>query len=93
METVMKRHHNRIERWGRAAAGIVLVTVPLAGWSYRGSVSWMDIVVALAGIAALALVVEDLLRRRHLARALESPPSRRRHTVCPRSGEPLESAP
>ncbi|HXV12543.1 MAG TPA: hypothetical protein VD839_17210 [Burkholderiales bacterium] len=89
----MNKHHSRIERWGGAAAGIVLVTLPLAGWSYRGSVSWMDIIVALAGIAALVLVVEDLLRRRHLARALKSPRSARRHAVCPRSGEPLEDTP
>jgi hypothetical protein len=58
MKTIMNKHPSRIERWGGAAAGIVLVAVPLAGWAYGGSVSWMDIVVALTGIAALAVVVD-----------------------------------
>jgi hypothetical protein len=49
----------------------------------------MDSVVALIGIAALVLAVEDFLRRRDLARVLKASLAGGRHTVCPRSGEPL----
>ena len=85
----MNRYDKLIERWGAPIMGIVLVFLPLAGWLYRGSLSWMDSIVALVGIAALALAVEDFVRRRQLARALQTPPSGGRHMVCPRSGEPL----
>ena len=85
----MNRYDELIERWGGAIMGAVLVSLPLAGWVYRGSLSWMDSIVALIGIAALVLAVEDFVRRRQLARALQAPRSGGRHTVCPRSGEPL----
>jgi hypothetical protein len=85
----MNGYDKLIERWGAAIMGIILVALPLAGWLYRGSLSWMDSVVALIGIAALVLAVEDFLRRRQLARALQTPRAGGRHTVCPRSGEPL----
>ena len=51
----MNRNHEPIERWTAAMAGSVLVAVPLAAWGYRGSLSWMDSIVALIGIAALVL--------------------------------------
>jgi hypothetical protein len=85
----MNRYDEKIERWGGAILGTVLVALPVAGWIHRGSLSWMDSVVGLIGIAALVLAVEDFLRRRHLARALQTPRAGGRHTVCPRSGEPL----
>ena len=85
----MNRYDEKIERWGGAIMGTVLVALPVAGWIYRGSLSWMDSVVGLIGIAALVLAVEDFLRRRQLTRALQTPRSGGRHTVCPRSGEPL----
>jgi hypothetical protein len=89
METVMNKHHELIERWGAALMGTVLVALPVAGWIHRGSLGRMDIVVALIGMAALVLAVEDFRRRRHLARILKAPRAGGRHTVCPRSGEPL----
>lgn len=71
----MNRHYQLIERWGGAIAGIVLVALPLAGWVYRGSLSWIDSVVALIGIAAVVLAVEDFVRRRRLARVAQMPQS------------------
>ena len=85
----MNKHYERVERWSTAITGAVLVALPVAGWIYRGSLSWMDSVVALIGMAALVLAVEDFRRRRHLARALKAPRVGGRHTVCPRSGELL----
>jgi hypothetical protein len=68
----MNRYDGLIERWGGAFMGTVLVALPLAGWVYRGSLSWMDSVVGLIGIAALVLAAEDFLRRRALTRALQA---------------------
>lgn len=85
----MNRQYGRIEPWGAAITGVVLVGLPAVGWIYGGSLSWMDSVVALIGIAALVSAVESLLRRRRLTRALQTPQVRGRHAVCPRSGEPL----
>ena len=82
----MNRYDKLIERWGAPIMGTVLVSLPLAGWVYRGSLSWMDSIVALIGVAALVLAVEDFVRRRQLARALQTPRSGGRHTGCPRPG-------
>lgn len=81
--------HELIELWGAAIAGTVLVALPAAIWAFRGSLSWMDTIVALIGIASLVLAVEGFLRRRQRLRALRTARSRARHMVCPRSGELL----
>ena len=65
----MNNYQHR-ERWAGAVTGAVLVAPALAGWFYRGSPSWMEMIVALIGVAALLLAVEDFLRRRQLRRAL-----------------------
>ena len=44
---------NNYRRWIQRWAGAVLVAAALAGWVYRGSPSWMEIIVALIGIGAL----------------------------------------
>ena len=85
----MNRYEKLIERYGAVFTGTALVGLPAGGWFYRGTLSWMDVIVALIGIAAVASAVEDFMRRRHLARSLRARPGPRgRHTVCPRSGEP-----
>lgn len=53
-----------IERHGAVVTGTVLIGLPAASWLYRGTLSWMDVVVALIGIAAFASAVEDFARRR-----------------------------
>ena len=45
------------------AAGI-LFALPIAGALYRGSFGGMEVVVAVTGIAVLAVVVEELKLRR-----------------------------
>jgi hypothetical protein len=72
----MNGYHERIERWVAVITGTVLIALPAAGWIYRASLSWMDSVVALIGIAALVLAVEDFLRRRHLGRWRRNEPKR-----------------
>jgi ABC-type enterobactin transport system permease subunit len=72
-EQVMNRDEEFVEGWGAAITGTVLVALPLAGWAYRGTLSWMDIVVVLIGITALVFALEDFLRRRQLMRALQTP--------------------
>jgi|SRR5688572_97972 hypothetical protein len=68
-EQSMNNYHYWIERCAGAVTGAVLVAPALAGWVYRGPPSWMEIVVALIGIAALVLAVQDFLRRRQLRRS------------------------
>lgn len=69
----MNRDEEFVEGRGAAITGTVLVALPLAGWAYRGTLTWMDIVVALIGITALVFAPEDFLRRRQLMRALQTP--------------------
>jgi hypothetical protein len=93
----MQRYYERVEsspnrvgsseRWSAAVAGAVLVAVPASAWVFRGWLSWMEVVVAMVGIASMAVAVLGFVRRR--PRSLQAARPSRRHTVCPRSGEPL----
>jgi hypothetical protein len=47
-----------IERHSAVVTGTVLIGLPAASWLYRGTLSWMDVVVALIGIAAFASAAE-----------------------------------
>ena len=53
----------RADRWGAAMAGGVLFALPMAGGLYRGSLGWMDAVVAIMGVAALAVAADSFARR------------------------------
>ena len=45
------------ERRGALIAGALLAGLPVAAWLYRGSLDWSDGVVALAGVALVALAL------------------------------------
>ena len=62
MERSRKRDA-RPDRWGAAMAGGILFAVPMAGGLYRGSLGWMDAVVAIMGVAALAVAADSFARR------------------------------
>lgn len=82
------RRRRNADRWGAAIAGGVLFALPVGGALYRGSLGWMDVVVAIIGMAGLAVAAAGFMRTRPCA-SFEEPRSSSRHTVCPRSGEPL----
>lgn len=58
----MKKYYERTERWGALLAGTLLIILTTAAASYRGSFSWMDVIVAVMGIAALAVAANSFLR-------------------------------
>lgn len=60
----MKKHNAAAaDRWGAAIAGAILFALPMAAGFYRGSLAWMDLVVALMGIGALAVAADSFTRR------------------------------
>ena len=77
----MTRLHDLFEHWGSLFAAFVLLGLAAAGWSYRGVVSSMDIVVGGIGLGALLVAVDDFLGRRELARRQRNKASRRRITT------------
>ena len=58
----MKNHYERTDRWGAALAGMLLFTLPTAAAFYRGSLSPMDVIVGLMGVAALAVAADSFMR-------------------------------
>lgn len=56
------RNSRSSDRWGAAVAGGILFALPMAGALYRGSLGWMDAVVAVMGIAALAVAADSFAR-------------------------------
>lgn len=64
-----KYYESRPDRWGAAMAGAILFALPMAGALYRGSFGRMDVVVALMGIAALAVAADSFARRSALGGA------------------------
>lgn len=50
------------DRWGAAIAGGILFALPMAGALYRGSLGWIDVVVAIMGIAGLAVAADSFAR-------------------------------
>ena len=50
------------DRWGAAIAGGILFALPMAGALYRGSLGWIDVVVAIMGIAGLAVAADGFAR-------------------------------
>ena len=58
----MKKHYLYADRWGAALAGSILFALPTAAALYRGSFAWMDVVVALMGISALAVAANAFAR-------------------------------
>jgi hypothetical protein len=71
--------HALVERWGALVTAIVLLGLPVAGWSFGRSFSSIDIVVGGVGIGALLVAVDDFVRRREPTC----------HGACPHCGEPL----
>ncbi|MGH8631525.1 MAG: hypothetical protein ACREU7_12295 [Burkholderiales bacterium] len=61
------------EHWGAAIGGGVLAAVPAAAWLYRGSPSWMDVVVAVIGTAMLVATGSELARSPGRARSGSEP--------------------
>ena len=56
-------HRSRdADHWFAAIAGGILVAVPVAACLYRGSLGWMEVVVALMGFASLATAVQGFVR-------------------------------
>ena len=49
----MNKHYEPGESWHAAIAGSILFAVPIAGGFYRGWFGWMEVVVAVIGVAAL----------------------------------------
>ena len=60
--------HGLFERWGAMVVGIVLLGLPVAGWSFGRPFNPIDIVVGGMGIGALLVAVDGFLRHRELAR-------------------------
>lgn len=56
------RNSRRSDRWGAAIAGGILFALPMAGALYRGSFGWIDVVVAVLGIAGLAVAADSFAR-------------------------------
>ena len=50
--------------WAAGIAGAILFALPIVGALHRGSFGGMEVVVAVTGVATLAVVVEGLMRRR-----------------------------
>lgn len=50
------------DRWGAAMAGGILFALPMAGALYRGSFGWIDVVVAVIGVAGLAVAADSFAR-------------------------------
>jgi hypothetical protein len=53
----MSKYHRNAEFWGAAIAGGVLVAMPAAAGLFRGALGWMDVLVGLMGLGALAVAV------------------------------------
>lgn len=64
IESRLKPRGNDADRWGAAIAGTVLFALPTAGGLYRGSFGWMEAVVAVTGIAGLAVAADAFMRHR-----------------------------
>jgi hypothetical protein len=58
----MKKHDLHADRWGAVLAGIALLALPMSAALYRGAFSWLDVVVALMGIGALAAAADSFVR-------------------------------
>jgi hypothetical protein len=86
-ERVESRNRNA-DHWGAAIVGSILFGLPIAGAFYRGTFGWMEIVVAVIGVASVVTAAEGFMRRRPRPLS-KAPRSTGRHTVDPRSGEPL----
>ena len=56
------RSSRSADRLGAAMAGGILSALPMAGALYRGSFGWIDVVVAIIGIAGLAVAADSLAR-------------------------------
>lgn len=56
------RNSRSSDRWGAAIAGGILFALPMAGALYRGSLGWIDAVVAVMGIAGLAVAADSFAR-------------------------------
>jgi hypothetical protein len=94
----MRKHHGgfersrkrnaRADRWGAAMAGGILFALPMAGGLYRGSLGWIDAVVAIVGVAALAVAADSFARRNRRPEASSevscAPPGT--SSGCPRVG-------
>lgn len=50
------------DHWVAAIVGGILIAVPAAAGLYRGSLGWMEVVVALMGFASLATAVQGFAR-------------------------------
>lgn len=79
------------DHWGAAVAGSILFALPVAGGFHRGSFGWIEVVVAVIGIAGLVTAAEALMHSRPRSSS-EASRSAGRHTACPRSGEFLREA-
>jgi hypothetical protein len=84
---IRARRSRNADHWGAAIAGGILFALPTAGALYRGSFGWMDVVVAVIGVASLVSAAEGFMRSR--PQSFKAPRSTGRHTVYPRSAEPL----
>jgi hypothetical protein len=58
----MKKHDPHADRWGAFLAGTALLALPTSAALYRGAFGWMDVVVALMGIGALAAAADGFVR-------------------------------
>ena len=58
----MNKSYELSAAWGAAIAGSILLVLPVAGAFYRGSLGWVDVVVALIGVAGLAVATEGFIR-------------------------------
>ena len=58
----MNKSYELSGAWGAAIAGGILFALPVAGAFYRGSFGWMDVVVALIGVAGLAAAAGGFTR-------------------------------
>ncbi len=58
----MKKYHLHADRRGAILAGIAIFALPMSAALYRGAFSWMDVVVALMGIGALAAAADSFVR-------------------------------
>lgn len=56
------RNSRNADRWGAAIAGSILFALPVTGGFYRGSFGWIEVVVAVIGVAGLVSAADGLSR-------------------------------
>lgn len=64
IESRRKRRNRNADNWGAALAGGVLFALPVSAGLFRGSFGWMEVVVAVIGIASLVSAAEGFMRSR-----------------------------